>query len=397
MENNDSNTVKVNLQNVADKQNAEQDVVHKVDFSKLTQEEDTVEDLLDDVLDEPLKQETDGEELQLQEQEEIISEENDQEDRQEVVGQDESQEILEEITDEEVDELQQELDEAVEAAEDSGKALPENIQKLVDFMNETGGSIEDYAKLNTDVSKLSEDQLLREFHASQEPDLTADEIDFLIEDLYSTDEYEDDDRAAKKKTIAKKRAISQAKSHFEEQKEKYYREIKAGSKLTPDQKKAVDFFNRYNKEQEGKSELQQKKAQVFKQKTDNVFNEKFKGFEFKVGEKRYRYNVKDAGSVKQSQSNLENFTKKFLGDDNTLSDAKGYHKALFTAMNADAIAEHFYNQGKADAIKNSDSVKKNINMDPRKNHGSNTAPSSGFRARVVESDSNRPGRLTIKK
>lgn len=403
MENDDNNIVKINLQEVAEKQNAEQDVVHKVDLSQPV-ETDAEENLLDEMLEtagvedtteevKPETQETDEKEgLRVQA---LTEEAEEQEEGNHQEEGNQQEEVLVELTDE-VEALEEELEVAIENEVENGVKLPENIKKLMSFMEETGGDLEDYLLLNKDLSKLSEEELLKQYHASQEPDLTSEEIEFLMEDLYDAGEF-GEEREIKKKSIARKRALTKAKAHIESRKEKYYEDIKAGSKLTADQQKAVDFFNRYNQDQEEVTKLQQKQSKVFKQKTDNVFNDKFKGFEFKVGEKRYRYNVKDTASVKESQNNLENFTKKYLGDDNTLGDAKGYHKALFTAMNADAIAEHFYNQGAADAVKNSAATKKNINMTPRKDHGSTEAPQTGFRARVVQTDPQNTGKLRFKK
>ena len=261
-------------------------------------------------------------------------------------------------------------------------------------MNETGGSLDDYMKLNVDVDSLSETELLREYHMKEEPGLTSEDIDFLMEDLYQTDEL-DSDRDVKKKDLLKRRTLSKAKKSMTEAKDKYYSEIKAGSKLTPDQKKAVDFFNRYQSEEQETSETIQKRQEIFRTKSSSLFNDEFKGFEYKVGEKRYRYNVKDVNGIKSAQSDIKNFTKKYLGDDNSLKDAKGYHKALFTAMNADAIADHFYKQGQADALKTSAAKAKNINMDSRGAHGKGIPNQSGMKARVIESDV-APGKLRIK-
>jgi hypothetical protein len=399
MENSNENTVKVDLQQLADQVNAEQAEVHKVDLSAPQEEKSVVDELIEDIQNEDINQENleedaKEEELRVQPQEEAVEENSEEE-----LNDSQEEEILEELTDED-ENLESVIDELVTESktESATPNLPESIKKLMAFMEETGGDLEDYTKLNVDVSKFTDEELLKQYHADQEPDLTPEEVAFLVEDMYSTDEYEEDDRELKKKTIAKKRAVSKAKAHFESRKEKYYSEIKGGSKLLPEQQKAVDFFNRYQKTQEQESLVREKQSKVFTQKTGEVFNQNFKGFEFKVGDKRYRYNVKDVDAVKNAQANLENFTKKFLGDDNTLSDAKGYHKALFTAMNADAIADHFYKQGRADAIKNSDATKKNISMGPRKTHDSANAPQSGFRAKVVDSGTSiRPGKLTIRK
>jgi len=279
--------------------------------------------------------------------------------------------VLEEITEEEVtvEATTEEVEEAIAEAEATGKPLPENIQKLMDFMDETGGDLNDYVKLNQDYSKLDSQDLLYEYYKQTKPHLNAEEINFLMEDTFSYDEDMDDDREIRKKKIALKEQVASAKSHLDGQKSKYYDEIKAGSKLTGEQQKAIDFFNRYNKESEVTQKATKQNSDVFTQKTEQVFNDKFKGFEYNVGDKKYRFNVNNANEVKNTQSDINNFTKKFLDKNNTLSDAKGYHKSLYTAMNADAVAKHFYDQGKADAMKNSMAKAKNVDMNPRQAHG----------------------------
>ena len=277
--------------------------------------------------------------------------------------------VLEEITEEEVEEVEEQVEEAIAEAEATGKPLPENIQKLIDFMEETGGDINDYVKLNQDYSKLDDNSLLREFYAQTKPHLNSEEINFLMEDTFSYDEDVDDDRDIRRKKLALKEQVASAKSHLDGQKSTYYEEIKAGSKLTPEQQKAVNFFDRYNKESEVTQKTVKTNTDIFTQKTEQVFNDKFKGFEYNVGDKKYRFNVNNADEVKNTQSDISNFTKKFLDKNSALTDAKGYHKSLYTAMNADAVAKHFYDQGKADAMKNSIAKAKNVDMNPRQSHG----------------------------
>ena len=297
--------------------------------------------------------------------------------------------VLEEITDEEVKdeatELTEELlDAKVEEAE-TGKALPENLQKVVDFMEETGGTLEDYVRLNQDFSKYDDMTVLREYYKQTKSHLTGDEIDFLIEDSFSYDEEVDEERDIKRKKLALKEQVASAKSHLDGQKSKYYEEIKAGSRLTKEQQKAMDFFNRYNKESEETKKIAEKQTNTFLNKTNQVFNNKFKGFEYNVGDKKYRFNVKNANEIKNTQSDINNFVKKFLNENNEMSDAKGYHKSLYTAMNPDAIANHFYEQGKADALKESVAKSKNINMDPRQSFSNDNT--SGPKFRVLSDDS----------
>ena len=353
----------------------------KVDFSKLA------------------SQESETQEQGLNESEKNVeeAESGDEENSSEPI-QDEAP-ILEEIIEEEVQEQAEELEEQVEQAlveADAGVELPENIQKVVDFMSETGGSLEDYVKLNTDYASLNETQLLREYYETTRPHLDSEEISFLMEDNFSYDEELDDERDIRKKKIAHKEELAKAKNHLHGLKSKYYEEIKAGSKLSPDQQKAVNFFNRYNEEQEVVKKQNEQQAKIFLQQTDNVFGKDFKGFDYSVGDKKYRFKVKDTTEVKDTQSDINNVVTKFLNDKNEMIDAKGYHKSLFTAMNSDAIANHFYEQGKADAMKSSIEKSKNVDMDPRGTHEKVTT-ANGWQIRAVPSDSVSGSKLKIKK
>jgi hypothetical protein len=295
--------------------------------------------------------------------------------------------VLEEIIkDENTETAAAEVEAAIEESIQTGKPLPENIQKLMEFMEDTGGDLDDYIKLNKDYSKLDEQDLLYEYYKQTKPHLNNEEINFLMEDQFSYEEDIDDDREIKRKKLALKEQVANAKSHLDGQKSKYYEEIKAGSKLTNEQQKAIDFFNRYNKESEVNQKAVKTNSDIFTQKTEQVFNEGFKGFEYNVGEKTYRFNVNNAEEVKNTQSDLNNFTKKFLDKKSALTDAMGYHKSLYTAMNADAVAKHFYEQGKADAIKDSIAKAKNVDMNPRQTHGEIEA--GGVKVRVLGNDTN---------
>jgi len=237
-------------------------------------------------------------------------------------------------------------------------------------MDETGGSLEDYVNLNRDVSKMDNSDVLDEYYRATKSHLTAEERGFLLEETFGYDEEEDDPKDIKRKKIALKEQVAEARAYLDGQKSKYYKDIKAGSKLTSEQQKAIDFFNRYNKDSEEQEKISQANKKTFLDKTNNLFNDKFKGFEYNVGDKRYRFNIKDVNKVKETQSDLNNFVNKFVGKDKTtIEDTTGYHKSLFTAMNADAIAKHFYEQGKADAVKDRVARDKNINLEPRKTHG----------------------------
>ena len=359
------------------------DGVFKVDLSKPPVEKEEPTDAVQEqsadevpVRDEPEASQEVAEEVRSTEEPSQESEEQEEE------------VVLQEITEEEITEeaeaapTAEEVIEAVEESQETGIELPENIQKVVDFINDTGGTLEDYVSLNKDYSNVDDQNLLKEYYQKTKPHLSIDEIDFLIEDKFSFDEEIDEERDIKRKKLAFKEELAGAKNHLDGLKTKYYEEIKGGSRLTQDQQKAVDFFNRYNKETEEVTKVAEKQKSLFQQKTNQVFSDQFKGFEYNVGEKKYRFNVKNTDEVKTTQSDINNFVKKFLNENNEMSDAKGYHKSLFTAMNADTIANHFYQQGKTDALRESIGKAKNIKMDPRGVHNQ-PGNNSGIKARVV--------------
>ena len=297
--------------------------------------------------------------------------------------------VIEEVSDqqveEQVEELVEEAEEAIAEAQETGKPLPENIQKLVDFMDETGGSLEDYVRLNQDYSDMDNLTVLQEYYKITKPHLDAEERAFLMDESFNYDQDADDEKEIRKKKIALKEQVAEAKAYLDGQKSKYYEEIKAGSKLTKEQQKAVNFFNRYNKESEESNKKRKTATDVFMQKTNRVFNDDFKGFEYNVGDKNYRVNVKNADKVKSAQTDINNFIKKFLNEQGTMDDAAGYHKSLYTAMNADAIAKHFYEQGKADAVKDSVAKSKNVDMSPRQTI--QNVNDSDIKVRVLKNES----------
>ena len=306
--------------------------------------------------------------------------------------------VLMEITDEEVEEateqLEEEVAEAIQESTKAGASLPENIQKVVDFMDETGGSLEDYVRLNTDYSSLNEDQLLREYYETKFSAYDREDIDFLLADKFSYDEDVDDEREIRLKKLERKQALAEAKNHLDGLKSKYYDEIKMGSRLNPEQQKAVEFFNRYNKESEEATKVAERQTSRFKQESEKVFSDKFEGFDYSVGDKKYRFKVNNAGQVKETQGDINNFIKKFLDEKGEMKDAKGYHKSLFTAMNADQVAQHFYEQGKSDAVKDSMARTKNVDMNPRGTHEKVTTQ-NGWTMRAV-SDGESSSKLKVK-
>ena len=395
--------IKVKRRPKSVKRNMEDEVI-KVDLSKPVQKEEEGQENKEGEKDAVQEQSTD--EVSSSNESETISEvqeEDNKKTNEESTGQEkgkeekvEEQPVLEEIKEEEEEkkegevkqetqQLTEEVKEAVQEQKETGVELPENIQKVVDFMKETGGSLEDYVKINQDYSKLDDNFLLNEYYRQTKPHLTGEEINFLIEDSFSFDEEVDEPKDIKRKKLAFKEQVANAKNYLDGLKSKYYEEIKMGSKLAPEQQKAIDFFNRYNKETEESQKLAEKQKSIFLNKTNEVFSDQFKGFEYDVGDKKYRFNVKEANTVKETQSDINNFVKKFLNKNNEVEDAKGYHRSLFTAMNPDAIAKHFYEQGKADAIKDSVAKSKNINMSSRQ--GFQEVEAGGIKVRALGDDS----------
>ena len=368
----------------------------KIDLSKLKkfqeQNESTEEQSTDEI---PVRDESNvGEE---------VPEENKEEQVKELAQQSETQEevILEEVTQEEIAdtknvEAQTIVEQPVEEKQiEPQVVVPENLQDLVKFMEETGGSLEDYTRLNADYSNIDNDTLIIEYYKNTKPHLNMEEINFLIEDNFQFDEDIDEPRDIKKKKLAFKEEIARAKKHLTGLKDQYYKEVKLGSKLTREQQEAVSFYNKYSQEQETLGKAQKASAEHFKNATDNVFNQNFKGFDFNVGEKTYRFKVSDVQSTRQYQSDILNFVSEYVDENNMMNDAKGYHKALYAAKNIDKIVKHFYDQGKADAIKETTMKAKNIDMSPR------SAPpvvnASGFKVKVLNGEDTSRLKFKIRK
>ena len=282
-----------------------------------------------------------------------------------ITGQEEEITVINEITEQDIQQeatnLAQEVTNALAAEKYTGKPLPENIEKLIAFIEETGGDINDYVRLNADYSNINNETLLKEYYKKTRPHLDNEEIEFLMEDNFEYDEELDEERDIRKKKLAFKEEVAKARTFLDGLKSKYYEEIKLRPGVTQDQQKANDFFNRYKEEQQ-MVELQHSK---FKNDTKSLFNQDFKGFDFNLGDKNFRYGVANKDAVAEKQSNITNLVKKFLNDKGDVVDLKGYHKAMYAAENADTIAKHFYEQGKADAIKEVVAKSNNISTEPR--------------------------------
>jgi hypothetical protein len=277
-----------------------------------------------------------------------------------------------------------------EANEQPEIELPENVDKLVKFMQETGGTVEDYVNLNRDISAYEDGDILREYYKQSKPWDTQDITEYM-EDQFTYDD-DDDPREIRSKKRAFKEELYNAREYLKGNKEKYYADLKLRKQndIPKEYQEALEYYGEYKQS----TESNKQHTQAFLQKTDKVFSESFKGFDFQVGDNKYRYKVPNISETKTQQSDINNFVSKFVGDDGTISDAKGYHKALFAARNADKLAEHFYEQGRADALRNSAKEAKNINMDPRKEGVVKT--NSGQKFKVVSGDSSSKLRMKLK-
>jgi hypothetical protein len=256
--------------------------------------------------------------------------------------------------------------------------IPENVEKLISFMRDTGGNVEDYVTLNKDYNKYDDELLVKEYYKKTRPHLNDEEINFVMEDNFKFDEGVDEERFVRKQKLAYKEEVAKAKNFLEQMKSKYYDEIKLRPSVTNEQKKAMDFFQRYSEEQQQITEARNK----FVNKTKNFFQKEFKGFEFSVGDKAFRYNISNANEMIDAQSDVSKIINKFSDNNGNITDMDGYHKAIYAARNADRLAQHFYEQGKADATKDIVAKSKNINQAPRAIPTETSLP-NGWKVRAV--------------
>ena len=293
---------------------------------------------------------------------------------------------------EEVVETEKELKEAIRDEKVLGKQLPENIEKLVSFMEETGGTVEDYVRLNADYSNVDDKTLLKEYYKKEKPYLDNSDLELLLED-FDYDEDLDEEKDIRKKKLAFKEEVAKAKRFLNETKEKYYADIKLRSNVNPDAQKALDFFNRYNKQQEATKQQHEE----FKNNTKKLFTENFEGFDINVGEKKYRYKIQNTDTVAERQSNINNLIGKFLDSNGTVKDYSGYHKAMYAAENVDRIASHFYEQGKADAVKEVVNNSKNLSDAKARPSNNGDVFLNGFKVRAISGSDSTKLKIKTKK
>ena len=285
---------------------------------------------------------------------------------------------IKEVSADEIKKAETEAKEAIRDEKVLGRQLPENVEKLVAFMEETGGTVEDYVRLNADYSSVDDTTLLKEYYKKEKPYLDNSDVDLLLED-FQYDEDLDEDRDIRKKKLAFKEEVAKAKNFLESTKEKYYADIKLKSNVNPEAQKAMDFFNRYNKQQE----QAEQNRKVFQENTKKLFTEDFEGFDISVGEKKYRYKIQNTDAVAEKQSNINNLIGKFLDSNGAVKDYSGYHKAMYAAENVDRIASHFYEQGKADAVKEVVSKSKNLSDTKARPTSNGDVFINGFKVKAI--------------
>ena len=373
----------INEGSVDESYGLQEDGVYKVNLDKPpTTKEDAIQE-----------QETesvsvgDGAEDSPEVDEQVREQDTKEEDEEEKVNDDSPLELINDEPEQEVHQEKKDIQEDVQQEikqEEPKVVLPENIEKLVKFMEETGGSVEDYVSLNRDISKMDNTTLLREYYKNTKPHLDADDVDFLFNKNFAYDEETDEPSEVKAKQLAFKEELYNAQNHFNTSREKYYADLKLRKQesVAPEYIEAMDYYNNSKQQSEEYNNLQKE----FIEKTNKVFNDNFKGFDFKVGENKYRFKVDNTEKVKQYQSDISNFINEFVGDDGAVADASGYHRALFAAKNADKIANHFYEQGRADAVREAAKQANNINMDPRADN-STIKTDQGDKIRVVSGNS----------
>lgn len=265
--------------------------------------------------------------------------------------------------------------------------LPEDVEAFLKYKKETGRGIQDFLKLQEDFDSMNPDTMLKQYFMATEVGLDEEDIDAMMEE-FSYDEDLDDDSHIKKAKIAKKKAIAKAKDYFNSQKEKYKQPIESmGSKVSEEESDEFEAYKQYIQKAKTLEEENNRKRDWFLKKTDEVFSQEFKGFEFSIDDKKLVYSPGDATELKKLQSNPSNFVNRYLDETGMVSDAAGYHRALAIAMNPEKFAKFFYEQGQSDATDDYNKKIKNVNMSERR--APEAISKGGMQIREVNPDSGR--------
>ena len=252
------------------------------------------------------------------------------------------------------------------AEKEANEPLPEDVSAYLKYKKETGRNIQDFYNLQKDYDSMDDDSVLASYYSATEEGLDAIDIQDIIEDKFDFDEEIDDPKDVKKIKLAKKRELAKAKKFLNEQKDKYKVPLESsGDGLSADQKENLNAYKSYLDESKSIKEQNEKRYEYFLNKTNEVFNNEFKGFDFKVGENNFTYKPGTAEEIKNVQKDIGNFINKYMDDKGLIADAQGYHKALSVAMNPEKFAQFFYEQGVSSAVDNVTRKSKNINMEMR--------------------------------
>ena len=275
------------------------------------------------------------------------------------------------------------------AQREANEDLPEDVSAFLKYKKETGRGIEDFMKLQADYDNMNESQLLRDYYASTESDLDSEDIEYLMSERFSYDEDLDDESEVKAKKIAMKRELAKAKKYFNDLKDTYKVPVESsGSLVDEGEMESYKAYKEYISQSQSIQEQNQKRSEYFTKKTDELFNDDFKGFDFTIGDQKMVFNPGDVKETKKIQSDVNNFISKYLDDNGMIKDPVGYHKSLTAALNPDKLASYFYEKGKADAVGDVTRRSKNIDMDLRSTP--QQMKSSGeFKVRAVDNDSGR--------
>jgi len=272
--------------------------------------------------------------------------------------------------------------------------MPEDVAAYLKYKKETGRGIDDYVRLNRDFDSMNEDALLKEYYKATEDGLDSDDINIMMED-FSYDEELDDESEVKKKKLAKKKILSKAKKYFEKQKEYYKQPLESSGGLTAEQEEELGAYRKYIESAKTHKEETERRQTWFTEKTDQLFNSEFKGFEFKLDDKNVTFNPGSADELKKIQSNPMNFISKYLDDTGLLKDSVGYHKALAVAMNPEKFAKFFYEQGKSEATEDVMRKTKNVNMGERRTP--EVTSKGGMKIRAMSEPSSRGLKIKSKR
>jgi hypothetical protein len=272
------------------------------------------------------------------------------------------------------------------AQREEAEALPEDVAAYMKYKKETGRGFEDFLNLKKDYDNMNPESLLQNYLAVTQEGLDSDDIDTLMES-YRYDEDLDDESTIRKIKLETKKAVAEAKKFFNSQKEKYQVPLESSTAFVSDEEKEIyESYKQYTQQAKTVEQENERKRNWFNQKTDEVFNGEFKGFEFDVNDRKITFNPGEANELKRNQSTPANFINKFLDEQGLIKDAAGYHKSLAVAMNPEKFARFFYEQGKTDATEGTMKGIKNIQM------SENRAPQvtksmDGMQVKAVNPDS----------